>query len=63
MTSRTPEGKHTKRFIIEMFLPGSKQWLRSGNEGITGFFNTREEADSALTVHGSPNVKYRVRMK
>jgi hypothetical protein len=61
VTSRTPKGKHTKRFIIEFKLAG--EWLRSGNEKITGFFSTREEADAALTVYGSPDVKYRVRMK
>jgi hypothetical protein len=64
MKSRTADGKHTKRFIVEFKTEG--RWDRSGNAGLTGFFPTREEAQSALDpAKGfiSETVEYRVRMK
>jgi hypothetical protein len=48
MASRTPEGKHTKRFIIEFQLFG--EWVRSGNTGIAGFFETRVEGEFGSNV-------------
>ena len=64
MTSRTAEGKHTKRFIIELKNFDGK-WIRSGNFGLSGFFATREEAQAALNVPNAASTgsKYRVRMK
>ena len=63
MTSRTAEGKHTKRFIIEVSGSNGK-WIRSGNRGLLGFFSTREEANLALaTGVPSPVVQYKVRQK
>jgi hypothetical protein len=63
MQSRTAEGKHTKRFIIE--VRGSNgNWFRSGNRGLRGFFSTREEANLALATGApSPDVQYKVRQK
>jgi hypothetical protein len=63
MQSRTAEGKHTKRFIIEVeHLSG--EWQRSINEGLQGFYSTREAAQAALTVGTkSENLTYRIRQK
>ncbi|MGA3200693.1 MAG: hypothetical protein ABSD89_15005 [Halobacteriota archaeon] len=61
MTSRTPEEKHTKRFIIEFNLLG--RWRRSGNKGSSGFFATRKKAKAAMDIYGSAGLTYRVRQK
>ena len=63
MTSRTAEGKHTTRFIIE--VSGDEGiWLRSGNDGLTGHFPTREAAQSALDAGDkSEGLVYRIRQK
>jgi hypothetical protein len=61
MKSRTADGKHTKRFIVELKVDGG--WIRSGNAGLTGFFPTREEAQAAVLEHGSGGVTYKVRQK
>jgi hypothetical protein len=64
MTSRTPEGKHTKRFIVEYKSPFSGKWGLSFNGGHEGFFKTREEANAALTPKStSDGYKYRIRQK
>jgi hypothetical protein len=63
MVSRTPEGKHTKRFIVEVKTESNDKYYRSGNQVINGFFATREEAQTALEAHGSEGLKYRVRQK
>ena len=65
MTSRTPEGKHTKRFIIEVKIPSlGNKFTRSSNFGHTGFFETREAAQSALTPESTADgFTYRVRQK
>jgi hypothetical protein len=63
MTSRTPEGKHTKRFIIEFQDDYDKSWFRSENEGSRGFFATREKAKVAMDIYGSAGLTYRVRQK
>jgi hypothetical protein len=60
-------GTHAKRFIIEVKAnnaDGKAVWLRSGNLGLTGFFATREEANTAL-ANGSRGeaLEYRVRQK
>jgi len=65
MQSRTLEGKHTKRFIIE-FKNVNGKWERSGNSGIDGFFATREEAQAAIDPAKeliSDTLEYRVRQK
>ena len=64
MQSRTLEGKHTKRFIIEYRFLG--KWNRSANDGLEGFFATREEAQAAIDpTKGliSDTLDYRVRQK
>jgi hypothetical protein len=48
MLSRTPEGKHTKRFIVLVQDTETKQWERSINDGLTKAFATREEALAAI---------------
>jgi hypothetical protein len=63
MQSRTPEGKHTKRFIVMMKSESKGKWIRSGNDVISGFFPTKEEAQAALNLYGSKGVTYRVRQK
>jgi hypothetical protein len=66
MTSRTPEGKHTKRFIIEFKNPDENKYSRSCNRGLSGFFYTREEAQAALAPEkdlATENLTYRVRQK
>jgi hypothetical protein len=63
--SRTAEGKHTKRFIVE-FSYNDGTWQRSGNTGISGFFPTREEAEEAIKPKHdniSHTFQYRVRQK
>ncbi len=63
MASRTAEGKHTKRFIIEVGWENGI-WKRSCNEGLKGFFGTREEAQAALASGvKSEFLLYRVRQK
>jgi hypothetical protein len=64
MTSRTPEGKHTKRFIIEAKSLVTGKWFRSGNPGLENFYTTREDAKTALS-NGvqSRDVPYRIRQK
>lgn len=55
--------RHAKRFVVELFLPGSLKWVRSGNEKIREFFFTKEEAQAALAIYGSTTAKYRIRQK
>jgi hypothetical protein len=64
--SRTAEGKHTPRFIIEVYMEASQRWVRSSNDGITGYFATRDDAQFALSHtlgYASTDLKYRVRQK
>ena len=66
MQSRTLEGKHTKRFIIEFKNMIDGKWSRSQNDGLQGFFATREEAQAAIyPAKGliSDTLEYRVRQK
>jgi hypothetical protein len=63
MQSRTPEGKHTKRFIVLMKDEYYGTWVRSGNNVISGFFPTKEEAQEAIKLYGSAGLTYRVRQK
>jgi len=54
--------QHEKRFIIE--AKGANRWFRSGNDGLRGFFATRQEANKALANgEKSYGVEYRVRQK
>ena len=58
-------GRHAKRFIIEVKAT-TVEWVRSGNDGLTARFSTREEAQAALDPEKgfvSEGCKYRVRMK
>jgi hypothetical protein len=61
MVSRTPEGKHTKRFIVMAGDAGEQ--FRSGNDGLREAFSTREAAQEAITKFGSRGVTYKVRQK
>lgn len=64
MASRTAEGKHTKRFIIMVKSVGD--YSRSGNDGLRGFFATKEEAQAALDPQKgliSEGLTYKVRQK
>ena len=64
--SRTAEGKHTKRFIVEVHSVRLNTWQRSGKYGLTGYFATREEAQDAINpANGlaSGFLTYRVRQK
>ena len=65
MTSRTPEGKHTKRFIVlkKSSNNGDEKFVRSTN--IPEFFLTREEAQAAILARrsGDPTTQYKVRQK
>ena len=65
MASRTPEGKHVTRFIILVAAGEDKQFVRSGDDGLTGFFLTKEEAQAALDTPGnkSEGLTYRIRQK
>ena len=64
MASRTADGKHTTRFIIEVQGVEDGIWVRSGNDGLTGHFPTREAAQSALdTGYKSEGLVYRIRQK
>lgn len=67
MTSRTAEGKHTPRFIIlaNVGSESESEWMRSLNLGLSGFFATRELAQTALDTPGfkSLGVKYKIRQK
>ena len=65
MASRTAEGKHTKRFII-MVKGVVGGYTRSGNDGLRGFFATKEEAQAALDPQKgliSEGLTYKVRQK
>ena len=48
MASRTAEGKHTTRFIVEVQVGKDSVWVRSANDGLTGHFPTRKAAQAAL---------------
>ena len=62
MASRTAEGKHTTRFIIEVRY--GNDWVRSINDGLTGHFPTREAAQAALdTGDKAKCLVYRIRQK
>jgi hypothetical protein len=68
MVSRTAEGKHTKRFIVEVFHTVFNTWKRSRNDVVSGFFPTRKEAQAAIdsglyTGRTLKYLKYRVRQK
>ena len=60
MASRTAEGKHTKRFIIERQLGDESGWTRSGD--YPDFYETKESAQAV--INGNTNgCTYRVRQK
>ena len=64
MVSRTPEGKHTKQFIvIAEYAEYAGEQFRSGNDGLREAFSTREAAQEAITKFGSLGVTYKVRQK
>lgn len=65
MASRTADGKHVTRFIIMVKSDGG-EYCRSGNDGLSGFFLTREEAQAALDPQKgltSEGLTYKVRQK
>ena len=59
MTSRTPEGKHTKRFIV-LVKGVYGTYHRSGNVVINGFFDTKEEAREYINETLSPRRQPRI---
>jgi hypothetical protein len=63
MASRTPEGKHTKRYIVLKKNGTDTKFVRSYS--IPGFFATRDEALAVVAERQKfyPNVQYRVRQK
>lgn len=66
MTSRTSEGKHSTRFIIEVKDDTLNKFFRTGREGISGFYSTREEAADAINIgkgFDPQGMTYRVRQK
>lgn len=63
MASRTPEGKHTPRFIVQYKSELDKTTYRSGNSGLSGHFPTRELAQAAIKEFGSEGINYTVRQK
>lgn len=61
MKSRTEDGKHTPRFIVQ--FKTVLNTYRSNNDGLKQAFATREDAQAAIDVYGSPNVSYKIRQK
>jgi hypothetical protein len=63
MTSRTAEGKHTKRFIVLKKGASDTSFVRSKN--IPEAFETRELAEAAVVERRSPVeiTLYKVRQK
>ena len=65
MTSRTADGKHTKRFIVlkKSESNGDTEFVRSIN--IPEYFETKELAQAAIKARGSdkPTTVYKVRQK
>jgi hypothetical protein len=61
MNSRTPEGKHTTRFIVLKKGGTDEKFVRSNV--IREPFPTREAAQEAINSRGVPGVAYKVRMK
>jgi hypothetical protein len=63
MTSRTPEGKHTKRFIVLKKNSMDEKYVRSLN--LPQAFETKELAQTALAIHALkfPKVQYKIRQK
>jgi hypothetical protein len=61
ITAEKLEQMETKRFIIEYF---SHRWKHSHNSGHEGFFETREDAQAALTpASTNDGFRYRIRQK
>jgi hypothetical protein len=63
MTSRTAEGKHTKRFIVLKKGASDTSFTRSYN--IPEAFATRELAEAAIVARRTPSqdTLYKVRQK
>lgn len=60
MQSRTEDGKHTPRFIVEIVNTDNKRY-RSG--AVPKAFATRAEAQAAVDANGIPGVTYKIRQK
>ena len=60
MVSRTFEGRHTTRFIIE-FKNANGKYFRSHQ--LHQFYPTREEAQAVIDTKGDLSITYRVRQK
>jgi hypothetical protein len=62
-TSRTADGKHTKRFIVLKKNSDDVKFVRSFS--IPGFFETRELAQAQIdkVSPNCPNVQFKVRQK
>jgi hypothetical protein len=64
MVSRTSEGKHTKRFIIEYYSSYDGKYVRSVNGNHLQPFPTRKAARRELTPASTADgFKYRIRQK
>lgn len=63
MTSRTADGKHTKRFIVLKKREVDEKFFRSVN--IPEYFETKEQAQEAITARRSSNplTVYKIRQK
>ena len=63
MTSRTADGKHTKRFIVLKKNESNEKFIRSVI--IPEYFETKELAQAAIKARGSDNplTVYKVRQK
>ena len=62
-TSRTPEGKHVKRFIVLKKAHFDEKFTRSAS--LPGYYLTKEEAQAAVAAnqHNFPEVAYKIRQK
>ena len=61
MQSRTPEGKHTKRFVVLVKADDGQGYTRSVS--IPEFFPTKEDAQAAVSTRGFSSVVYKIRQK
>jgi hypothetical protein len=60
-TSRTAEGKHTKRFIVLKKNPSDTEFARSAT--LPASYETRELAQAAIDAIGATDIQYKVRQK
>ena len=63
MASRTPEGKHTPRYIVLKKILGEEKYTRSAS--LSGYYLTRAGAEAAVAEVQPlfPTVQYKIRQK